>query len=146
MKVILQRVSEASVTVEGTVVGEIQKGLVLLVGFGKGDTEAAISPMVDKIIKMRIFENDAKKFDKDITEVGGEILAISQFTLYAETSKGRRPEFFQALEPNEAARLFDLFVVALRASPVTKVATGVFGANMSVSLVNEGPVTITLER
>jgi D-tyrosyl-tRNA(Tyr) deacylase len=146
MRVVLQRVKEASVSVEGVVVGQIQHGLVLLVGFGKGDTEACVAPMVDKITKMRIFENDAKKFDKDVTEVAGEILAISQFTLFAETAKGRRPEFFQALEPAAASHLFDTFVAALKATPVKKVATGTFGAYMQVSLINDGPVTITLER
>lgn len=146
MKVVLQRVKEASVSVEGDIVGHIQHGLVLLVGFGKGDTEACIAPTVDKIIKMRIFENETKRFDKDITEIDGEILAISQFTLFAETAKGRRPEFFQALEPAAASHLFDTFVASLRATPVKKVATGTFGAYMQVSLVNDGPVTITLER
>lgn len=146
MKVILQRVTSAHVTVAGSVVGRIGHGLVLLVGFGKGDDETNIAPMIEKICKLRIFANEAKKFDQDIIEVGGELLAISQFTLFAETSKGRRPEFFQALEPQEASRLFDLFVKQLKATPITKVETGVFGAEMQVSLTNDGPVTITLER
>ncbi len=146
MKVVLQRVSQAHVTVDDSIVGAIQHGCVLLVGFGKGDTADCIQPMVDKIVKMRIFENDAKRFDKDIIEVDGEILAISQFTLFADTAKGRRPEFFQALEPDAASVLFDTFVEALRKTPVKKVASGVFGAHMKVSLVNDGPVTITLEK
>lgn len=146
MKIILQRVTSARVTVDGSIVGQIGCGLVLLVGFGKGDNETCIQPMVEKISKLRIFENDAKKFDKDIIEAGGEVLAISQFTLFADTSKGRRPDFFQALEPAEASRLFDLFVDALRATPITNVATGIFGASMQVSLTNDGPVTIILER
>jgi D-tyrosyl-tRNA(Tyr) deacylase len=146
MKVVIQRVSQAQVTVDGKVVGEIQHGMVLLVGFGKGDTSECIQPMVDKIVKMRVFANEGKSFDKDITEVGGEALAISQFTLFAETAKGRRPEFFQALEPAAASRLFEEFVAALRKTPIKKVATGVFGAHMMVSLVNDGPVTINLER
>ena len=146
MKVVLQRVSQAQVTVDNTVIGSIQHGMVLLVGFGKGDTSECIQPMVDKIVKMRIFANEAKAFDKDIIEVGGEALAISQFTLFAETAKGRRPEFFQALEPAAASRLFEEFVAALRKTPIKKVATGVFGAHMMVSLVNDGPVTINLER
>lgn len=144
MKVVLQRVSEARVHVEGRLVGKIGRGYLLLVGFGKGDTEECIRPMIEKIINMRIFPNDAGRFDKDITQVDGEILAVSQFTLFADTSKGRRPEFFQALEPAEAARLFTLFVEQLRTTPVRKVATGEFGAMMQVSLVNDGPVTITL--
>jgi D-tyrosyl-tRNA(Tyr) deacylase len=146
MKVILQRVSSAHVTSEGTLLGEIGAGLLLLVGFGAGDTESCIAPMVDKILKLRIFPNEAKKFDKDIIDVGGEILAVSQFTLFADTSKGRRPEFFGALEPTLAAALFDRFLDALRATPVKKVASGAFGAHMQISLVNDGPVTITLER
>jgi D-tyrosyl-tRNA(Tyr) deacylase len=146
MKVILQKVSSASVTVDGSIVGQIGRGLVLLVGFAKGDDETRIAPMVEKICKLRIFENEAKKFDKDIIEVGGEVLAISQFTLFADTSRGRRPDFFQALEPGEASRLFDLFVSELRATAISKVETGIFGALMQVSLTNDGPVTITLER
>lgn len=146
MKVVLQRVSQANVTVDENIVGAIKHGFVLLVGFGKGDTATCIQPMVDKIVRMRIFENDEKRFDKDILDVGGEILAISQFTLHADTAKGRRPEFFQALEPAAASHLFDTFVEALRKTPVTKVETGIFGAHMRVSLVNDGPVTITLER
>ena len=146
MKVVLQRVSQAQVTVDDKVVGSIQYGMVLLVGFGKGDTSSCIQPMVDKIVKMRIFENETKAFDKDITEVEGEVLAISQFTLLADTAKGRRPEFFQALEPAAASKLFDEFVAALRRTPIKKVETGVFGAHMKVSLINDGPVTINLER
>ena len=146
MKVVLQRVKEASVSVDGSIVGQIRHGLVLLVGFGKGDTEACIAPMVDKIVKMRIFEHEAKQFHKDVTEVEGEILAISQFTLFAETAKGRRPDFFQALEPATASHLFDTFVATLRKTAIKKVATGTFGAHMEVSLINDGPVTITLER
>jgi D-tyrosyl-tRNA(Tyr) deacylase len=146
MKVILQRVSSAQVTSEGALLGEIGPGLLLLVGFGAGDNESCIAPMVEKLVKLRIFPNDAKKFDKDITEVNGEILVVSQFTLFADTSKGRRPEFFGALEPKLASALFDRFLDALRATPVKKVASGSFGAHMEVSLVNDGPVTITLER
>ena len=146
MKIVLQRVSQAQVTVDDKVVGSIQYGMVLLVGFGKGDTSECIQPMVDKVVKMRVFANEGKSFDKDITEVGGEALAISQFTLFADTAKGRRPEFFQALEPAAASQLFDEFVAALRRSSIKKVETGVFGAHMKVSLVNDGPVTINLER
>lgn len=146
MKVILQRVSSAQVTSEGALLGEIGPGLLLLVGFGAGDNESSIAPMVEKLLKLRIFPNDAKKFDKDITEINGEILVVSQFTLFADTSKGRRPEFFGALEPKLASALFDRFLDALRATPVKKVAAGKFGAYMQISLVNDGPVTITLER
>lgn len=146
MKVIIQRVSEARVTVDGSVVGQIGKGLLLLVGFGQSDTSDCVVPMAEKIAKMRIFHNDAGRFDKDVTEVGGEILAVPQFTLYADTSKGRRPEFFQALEPSAARKLFEAFVEALKTTGCRGVATGEFGAHMHVHLVNDGPVTITLER
>jgi D-tyrosyl-tRNA(Tyr) deacylase len=146
MKVVLQRVSEARVHVESRLVGEIGRGYLLLIGFGQGDTEECIAPMIEKILTLRIFPNEAGRFDKDIMQVDGEILAVSQFTLFADTSKGRRPEFFQALEPQEAARLFTVFVEKLAATGVKKVATGEFGAMMQVSLVNDGPVTITLER
>jgi D-tyrosyl-tRNA(Tyr) deacylase len=146
MKVVIQRVKEASVRVEGRIVGEIRHGLVLLVGFAKGDTEACLAPVIDKIVTMRIFANEEGRFDRDITHVRGDVLVISQFTLLADTTKGRRPEFFQALEPDKARKLFDTCVEALRAKPVGKVATGVFGAMMEVSLTNDGPVTIILDK
>jgi D-tyrosyl-tRNA(Tyr) deacylase len=146
MKVVIQRVKGASVRVEGRIVGEIGHGLVLLVGFAKGDTEACLGPVIDKIVTMRIFANEEGRFDRDITQAQGEILVISQFTLLADTTKGRRPEFFQALEPDKARALFTNFVEALRGRPVGKVATGVFGAMMEVTLTNDGPVTIILER
>lgn len=146
MKVVIQRVKEASVRVNTEVVGEIGRGLVLLIGFGRNDTEECIDPMVEKIVAMRIFPNDEGRFDRSVVQVEGSILAISQFTLYADTSKGRRPEFFGALEPSAARALFEKTVAALKASSVKHVATGVFGAMMEVSLINEGPVTITLER
>ena len=146
MRVIIQRVTHAAVRVEGAVVGEIGPGLLLLVGVGQDDTMDSIPPLVDKIVKMRIFSNADGKFDKDVTQIDGEILAVSQFTLYADTSRGRRPEFIQAMKPEPACALFDAFVSALKTSGVRNVATGVFGAMMEVSLVNDGPVTITVER
>ena len=146
MRVIIQRVTHAAVRVEGAVVGEIGPGLLLLVGVGQDDTMDSIPPLVDKIVKMRIFSNADGKFDKDVTQIDGEILAVSQFTLYAETSRGCRPEFIQAMKPEPARALFDAFVSALKTSGVRNVATGVFGAMMEVSLVNDGPVTITVER
>ena len=146
MRVILQRVQSASVKVDNAVVGEIGQGLLLLVGFGQGDSESCIAGMVEKIATMRIFPNEQGRFDRSGLDVGGEILAVSQFTLYADTSKGRRPEFFQALNPQEADALFQKFLAALGASGVVKVASGVFGAHMLVESINDGPVTITLER
>lgn len=145
MKVVLQRVSEARVTVEGRVVGEIGKGLLLLVGFAKGDTESCIAPMVAKLLALRVFPNEAGRFDRDILQAAGEILFVSQFTLLADTNSGRRPDFVQALEAGPAQILCDKFVEALRATPVKKVATGEFGAHMIVSLTNDGPVTLLLE-
>ena len=146
MRVILQRVSRASVRVQGETVGEIGAGLLLLVGFGQGDTEECLKPMVDKIVTMRIFSNDEGRFDRSVIDQSGEILAVSQFTLFADTSKGRRPEFFQALKPQEAEALFGRFIEVLKSSGVQKVASGTFGAMMEVDLVNDGPVTISLER
>jgi len=146
MRVILQRVQRASVKVDGAVAGEIGHGLLLLVGFGQGDSETCIAGMVEKITTMRVFPNDQGRFDRSVLDVGGEILAVSQFTLYADTSKGRRPEFFQALNPQEADLLFQKFLADLRSSGVVKVASGVFGAHMLVEWVNDGPVTIPLDR
>jgi len=146
MRVILQRVSQARVIVAGEVVGEIGPGLLLLVGFGQGDSEVCIAPMIEKITTLRVFPNDDKRFDRSVLDAEGSVLAVSQFTLYADTSKGRRPEFFQALNPGEAQVLFERFLEALRNAGISKVAAGVFGAHMLVESTNDGPVTITLER
>ena len=146
MRVILQRVSRASVSVNGEVVGEIGAGLLLLVGFGQGDSEDLLKPLAEKIVSMRVFSNDEGRFDRSLLDAGGEVLAVSQFTLYADTSKGRRPEFFQALKPAEAESLFQKFLAALRTAGATRVASGTFGAHMLVESVNDGPVTISLER
>jgi D-tyrosyl-tRNA(Tyr) deacylase len=145
MKVVLQRVRQGQVTVEGRIVGEIGHGMVLLVGFAKGDDESCISPMVEKILALRIFPNEAGRFDKNVVQADGEILFVSQFTLLADTNSGRRPDFIRALEAAPARVLCDSFVAALRASPVKRVATGEFGADMRVSLTNDGPVTLILE-
>ena len=145
MKVILQRVSRASVEVEHQIVGAIQSGLLVLAGFGKEDNSQKLAAMAQKIVTLRIFSNDLKKFDKSLLDSGGEILIVPQFTLFADTAKGRRPEFFQALEPTLAARYFDEFSEALAQLGVSKVAKGIFGAHMLVSLENDGPVTIPLE-
>lgn len=146
MKVILQRVSRAKVSVSGETVGEIGHGLLLLVGFGQGDTRECLEPMAEKILNMRVFPNDAGRFDRSVLDLQGDVLAVSQFTLYADTSKGRRPEFFQALKPQEAELLFNDFLAVLRAAGVRHVASGIFGAHMLVESVNDGPVTISLER
>jgi D-tyrosyl-tRNA(Tyr) deacylase len=146
MRIILQRVSRASVHADGVLAGQIDKGLMLLVGFAKGDSEDLIAPVVEKIIKMRVFPSDKSYFDKDVIESDGEILAVSQFTLYGDTLKGRRPDFGQAMESEQARVMYDTFVSALKNTGVKKVATGKFGAMMEVSLVNDGPTTILIER
>lgn len=145
MRVVIQRVQRARVTVDGEVVGEIGHGLLLLVGIGRGEAEEALRWVADKIINLRIFEDESGKMNRSLREVGGEILAVSQFTLYGDVRKGRRPSFTGAAPPEEAEPLFDRFVQLLRASGV-RVATGRFRAHMLVELVNDGPVTLLLER
>jgi D-aminoacyl-tRNA deacylase len=146
MRVIIQRVNSSSVAVHGRVVGEIGHGLMALVGFGAGDDESKLAPMAEKIANMRLFPDDRSHFNLSLQETKGGILAVPQFTLYADTTKGRRPDFTKALGPEKAAELFDKFVSVLRSIPgLDRIETGEFGAHMQVSLVNDGPVTITLE-
>lgn len=144
MKVVLQRVSEASVSVERKVVGQVSKGYMLLVGVTHDDTEADARYLADKIAGLRVFEDENEKMNLSIQDVGGSILSISQFTLYADTRKGRRPAFVDAARPEVANPLYETFNNYLREAGLT-VETGIFGANMSVSLVNDGPVTIVME-
>ncbi len=148
MRVLLQRVKEARVTVAGKIVGQIGKvapgGLLALVGIGKSDTEADLDPMVRKILNLRIFEDNEGKMNRSLLDIGGEILAVSQFTLYADCRKGRRPSFIGAADPESGRELFDQWVEKLRAAG-THVETGEFGAMMEVSLINDGPVTIWLD-
>ncbi len=144
MRAVLQRVSEASVTVDGTVTGHIGQGLLVLVGVGAGDSEAQVEWLVDKIAKLRIFEDDAGKMNRSLLDTSRALLAVSQFTLYADTTKGRRPSFLAAMEPTEAKRLYDLFCQRCRDAGLT-VAQGVFAADMKVALVNDGPVTVWLD-
>lgn len=145
MKVILQRSKEASVSVDKKIVGKIDNGLVLLVGFNENDTSHEIDYMVDKIINLRIFDDENGIMNKSLLDINGSILSISQFTLYADTQKGRRPSYKSAMSPNKATILYDEFNQKLKNRNI-KVATGIFGASMEVSLVNDGPVTIILER
>jgi D-tyrosyl-tRNA(Tyr) deacylase len=145
MKVIIQRVNHASVKVYEKIVGEISRGLLLLVGLGEGDDEKVLSPTANKIFNMRIFSDDAGRFDKSVKDIEGEILLVPQFTLFADTSKGRRPEFFKALKPSEAEPLFQKFVNQLQTLGLRKVEQGIFGADMKVSSENDGPVTIIVE-
>ena len=144
MRIVVQRVSRARVTVENKLVGEIGKGLVLLIGFKNGDTKDILPLWADKCVNLRIFEDADGKMNVSLLESGGEILAISQFTLYGDASKGRRPSFIDAARPELAEPLYDEFVNLLRGKDV-KVGTGVFGAMMDVELVNAGPVTILLD-
>ena len=144
MRVVAQRVTHASVTVEGQTTGEIDAGLVLLIGVAKGDTEEAMVYVMDKCVHLRIFEDDAGKMNRSLKEIGGEILAISQFTLYGDTRKGRRPGFDQAAPPDVAEPIYEAAIRRLKHHGLT-VATGRFGAHMKVALVNDGPVTLIVE-
>ncbi len=144
MRAVIQRVLESSVTVEGEVVGAIGKGIMVLLGVEEGDTEKEVQYMADKILGLRIFEDADGKMNHSIQEVAGELLAVSQFTLMGDARKGRRPSYSNAARPEEANRLYELFVNSVREKG-TKVETGVFQADMQVALVNDGPVTILLD-
>ena len=144
MKVVLQRVSEARVTVEGEVVGAIGRGLLLLVGIGQEDGEQDLAWMADKLAGLRIFEDEAGKMNLSVEDVGGDVLSVSQFTLYGDCRKGRRPNFMGAARPESAEALYGKFNELLRARGL-RVETGKFGAMMDVALVNDGPVTLILE-
>jgi D-tyrosyl-tRNA(Tyr) deacylase len=145
MRVVVQRVSRASVTVAGRVVGQIGAGLLVLAGFTEGDTDAAIGWMVDKLANLRIFPDDDGKMNRSLLESGGAALVVSQFTLYGDASRGRRPSFVTAARPEVAEPLYQKLVAALREQGVA-VATGTFGAMMEVELVNDGPVTLVIEK
>ncbi|GFN33590.1 D-aminoacyl-tRNA deacylase [Paenibacillus xylaniclasticus] len=144
MRVVVQRSKRASVEVEGSVVGEIEQGLVLLVGVTHEDTEADAKWLADKVAGLRIFEDESGKMNLSVQDVGGDILSISQFTLYGDCRKGKRPNFMTAARPEPAEALYNRFNELLQASGL-RVATGVFGAMMDVSLINWGPVTLILD-
>lgn len=144
MKIIIQRVEEARVEVDGGTVGEIKKGYLILFGAGLTDSDADCKRLAEKISKLRIFEDENGKTNLSIKDVGGEILSVSQFTLLADCSHGNRPSFTNAAPPQEANRLYELFNDELRNHGLN-VETGVFGADMRVSLVNDGPFTVVLE-
>lgn len=146
MKIVLQRVEHASVTVEGEEISRIGPGLLLLVGVGIGDTEAEADWLAKKVSGLRVMADDEGKMNRGVIEAEGEILAVSQFTLLGDTRKGRRPSFIEAAPPEKAEPLFDHFCEKLRESGVRSVKTGHFGAMMDVALVNDGPVTLILER
>jgi D-aminoacyl-tRNA deacylase len=145
MKAVIQRVTRASVEVDGKIVGQIRAGLVVLLGISKGDTDTDVLYLTEKIPALRIFSDEAGKMNRSLAEIGGGLLAISQFTLLGDTRKGRRPGFDQAAEPATARRLFEEFVGALRAGTDLTIETGVFGARMAVELLNDGPVTFILD-
>ena len=146
MRVVLQRVSDASVAVGGEVVGRIGPGLVLLVGFTTDDAPETVVWMAEKVAGLRVFPDDDGKMNRSLVEVGGQALVVSQFTLYGDCRKGRRPSFVGAAGPDVAIPLYDRFVAELRHRVPAGVETGRFGAEMQVALVNEGPVTLTVER
>jgi D-tyrosyl-tRNA(Tyr) deacylase len=144
MKIVLQRVTSASVKVDSKIVGSIEHGLLLLIGFSSTDTEENILPTIEKIVKLRIFSDEEGKMNKSVLDVEGSMLLISQFTLYADTKKGNRPSFIEAARPEQAIPLYEFFIAEMR-KRMTKVETGIFGADMKVELVNDGPVTIVFD-
>jgi D-tyrosyl-tRNA(Tyr) deacylase len=144
MRLLLQRVSRASVLVEGKIVGEIGAGLLVLMGLDKGDDSATSDRMLDKLLAYRVFADDAGRMNCSVADVDGGVLLVSQFTLSAETRKGLRPSFSSAMPPEEARKLYDYMLAGLAARH-GKVAAGIFGAHMEVQLVNDGPVTFLLE-
>jgi D-tyrosyl-tRNA(Tyr) deacylase len=144
VRAVVQRVSAARITVDDEPAGEIGRGLVVLLGVARDDTETDAERLAAKVARLRIFADEAGKFDRSLLDVGGEALVVSQFTLIADTRKGNRPSFSGAAPPEDAEPLYDAFCEALAALGVS-VARGVFGARMAVELVNEGPVTIVLE-
>jgi D-tyrosyl-tRNA(Tyr) deacylase len=146
VRVVLQRDSRAEVRVDGKAAGSIGRGYMLLVGFRSGDGPAQSEWMADKVLGLRVFADAEGKMNLSLAEVGGDLLVVSQFTLYGDTAKGRRPSFVDAAPPDVAERLYDEFVAMLRARSTSRVETGVFGAMMDVELVNDGPVTLVLER
>lgn len=146
MRLLIQRVSRAKVTVSGEITGEIGHGLLIFVGIGHNDDIARVKEMTEKVIKLRIFEDEAGKMNLDVTSRGGSVLVVSQFTLYGDARKGNRPSFIDAARPEQAKELYERFVSELRERMSTeRVAEGQFGAMMDVELVNDGPVTIWLE-
>ncbi|MGB5708842.1 MAG: D-aminoacyl-tRNA deacylase [Arenicellales bacterium] len=148
MKVLLQRVSSASVEVNAQMVGQIDRGLLLFAGFGeadRSDVDHKIQKASNKLLNLRVFSNPENKLDYSVIDIGGGVLAVPQFTLYGKSLKGRRPDFTDALEPDFASRAFDHFHSTLARNLGKEVATGVFGADMQVSLVNDGPLTLMFE-
>jgi len=145
MKILVQRCKYAKVMVDGEIIGQIENGIMALVSFTAGDDESKINYMVDKVLNLRIFDDDNGVMNKSLIDIEGSILSISQFTLYADTQKGRRPSYINALRGEEAIKLYDEFNTKIEKQGV-HIETGRFGADMQVELVNDGPVTIMLEK
>ena len=145
MRVVVQRCTEASVTVDNKIVGKIDKGMMLLVGFTEGDDSKIIDYMVDKVINLRIFDDEAGVMNKSLIDTHGSILSVSQFTLYADATKGRRPSYVKALSRDRAIGLYKEFNEKLKKQNI-HIETGIFGAEMQVALINDGPITILLEK
>ena len=145
MKFLIQRVSKADVKVENKTVGEINKGIVVLIGIGGEDTKQKADEMIRKLINLRIFEDENEKMNLSIKDVNGELLMISQFTLYADCKEGNRPSFTKAAKPEKANELYEYFCNECKKNDI-KVEKGIFGANMQVTLLNDGPVTITIKK
>ena len=145
MRALLQRVSSANVTVNGRIIGQINRGFVILLGVTHSDTAAQAAWLANKIAGLRLFEDDAGKMNLELSDVGGSVLVVSQFTLYGDARKGKRPSFTAAAQPEQAEPLVDYFCDSLRQAGLT-VATGQFGAMMQVNIHNDGPVTLMLER
>ena len=144
MRIVIQRVKRASVSVEEKVVGSIQKGFLVLIGVGQGDDEATADKYMKKLLGLRIFEDENGKTNKSLADVDGQLLMVSQFTLYANCKKGNRPSFIEAGDPKEAMRLYEYIIDACK-SHIPVVERGEFGADMKVSLINDGPFTIVLD-
>jgi len=145
MRVVIQRVSEAAVKIDGTIVGEISKGLVVLLGIAQEDTEQDALYLIQKLINLRIFSDADGKMNLSVQDCGGELLVVSQFTLYADTKKGNRPSYIRAARPEQAIPLYEFFLQELQKQFIGPIQTGQFGADMKVSLINDGPVTIIID-
>lgn len=145
MKLVVQRVLSASVDVDGKTVGEIKKGYLVLLGAKAGDTKADCERLANKLVNLRIFSDENDKINLSLNDVSGELLIVSQFTLYADCQKGNRPSFVDAEKPDRANELYEYFVTLCRQKTGRKVSTGIFGADMKVSLINDGPFTVILE-
>ena len=145
MKLVIQRVKSSSLYIEGSLISQIKKGLVVLIGISKSDSEHVIEKLVKKLLNLRVFEDENSKMNNSILDIGGEILLVSQFTLYADTSKGNRPSFINVADPKNAELLYNKFLEKLNIVFGNNIKTGRFGANMQIELVNDGPVTIIIE-